>query len=181
MTVLLHLCTSADWRAALDDGALRPAGPCVHLSSPEQLHRPAGRLFPGRRDLVLLVVDPARLWPRPGARPEPATGGEDGVLALHGALHGPLPVAAVVAVVPYRPPAEPVLPSPGDARGRALALSLGVRVRRAAQVRDVPGGVAVLDPRFPHSRDHNRLLLDGPVDAATVERATVGAGLPHPA
>ncbi len=178
MRVLLHLCAPADWRAALDDGALRPDGPFVHLSWPEQVHLPAQRLFPGRRDLVLLVVDPARLVDpvveEPGVHGDP-----DGMRFPH--LHGPLPVPAVVAVVPYRPPAEPVLPSPGDVLGRALALSLGVRVRRAAQVRDVPGGVAVLDPRFPHSQDHNRLLLDGPVDAATIERATVDAGLPQPA
>ena len=41
-------------------------------------------------------------------------------------------------------------------------------MRRAVGVGDVPGGVAVLDPDFPHSRDNNRLLLTSPVDAATV-------------
>jgi ribosomal protein S18 acetylase RimI-like enzyme len=98
-------------------------------------------------------------------------------------LYGPLPVAAVTAVVPYRPPAPPVLPQPGDALGRALALQHSVPVRRAAEVRDVPGGVAVLDARFPHSRDDNRLLLSTPVDAATVAEATtavaLAAGWPH--
>ena len=63
--VLVHLTGPADWRAALDVGALRPPSLAgkgfVHLSTPEQVHLPAGRLFPGRRDLVLLVVDPARL------------------------------------------------------------------------------------------------------------------------
>ncbi len=173
MTVLLHLCTPADWRAALDDGALRPPGPFVHLSRPEQVHLPAQQLFPGRRDLVLLVVDPARLTDP--VVDEPGIPG--GMRFPH--LHGPLPVPAVVAVVPYRPPAPPVLPSPGDALGRALALSSSIRVRRAAQVRDVPGGVAVLHPNFPHSYDDNRLLLDAPVDADTVQQAA--AGLPHPA
>jgi uncharacterized protein (DUF952 family)/GNAT superfamily N-acetyltransferase len=177
VTVLVHLCTPAGWRAALDDGALRPEGPFVHLSWPEQVHLPAQRLFPGRRDLVLLVVDPARL-PGPVVEEPGVPGDPDGMRFPH--LYGPLPVSAVVAVVPYRPPVPPVLPSPGDAPGRALTLSLSVRVRRAAQVLDVPGGVAVLDPRFPHSRDHNRLLLGGPVDAATVERAAADVGLPHP-
>jgi len=58
-------------------------------------------------------------------------------------------------------------------------------VRRAAGVGDVPGGVAVLDPDFPHSRDHNRLVLPEPVDAATIEATTAevagNAGWPHQA
>ncbi|MGR7023379.1 GNAT family N-acetyltransferase [Geodermatophilus sp. URMC 62] len=180
MSPLLHLCEPAAWRAALAEGALRPpslddAG-FVHLSHPEQVHLPAGRLFPGRRDLVLLVVDPARL-PGP-VREEPGVPGDPaGMRFPH--LYGPLPTAAVVAVVPYRPPAVPVLPRPDDALGRALALSLSVRVRRAAEVRDVPGGVAVLDPRFPRSRDDNRLVLAEPVDAATVVAGAADAGLPH--
>ncbi|WP_369253857.1 GNAT family N-acetyltransferase [Geodermatophilus amargosae] len=169
MSVLVHLCTTAEWRAALSAGALPPAGaPFVHLSHPEQVHLPAGRLFPGRRDLVLLVVDPARLTDpvveEPGVPGDPA-----GMRFPH--LYGPLPTAAVVAVVPYRPPVRPVLPAPDDALGRALAHHLSMRTRRAPEVRDVPGGVAVLDARFPHSRDNNRLLLDGPVDAGTVARA----------
>jgi GNAT superfamily N-acetyltransferase len=98
-------------------------------------------------------------------------------------LYGPLPTAAVVAVVPYRPPAAPVLPDPDDALGRALALQLSVPVRRAAEVRDVPGGLAVCDPRFAHSRDDNRLLLSSPVDADTVAEtaAAVAADAGWPA
>jgi GNAT superfamily N-acetyltransferase len=56
-------------------------------------------------------------------------------------------------------------------------------VRRAAEVRDVPGGVAVVEPRLRHSRDDNRLLLTSPVAAGTVEEAASGvgadAGWPH--
>jgi GNAT superfamily N-acetyltransferase len=50
-------------------------------------------------------------------------------------------------------------------------------------VGDVPGGVAVLDPDFPHSRDNNRLLLTDPVDADSIEASAAevagNAGWPH--
>jgi uncharacterized protein (DUF952 family) len=170
---LVHLVDPAQWRAALASGALRPpsleSAGFVHLSTPDQVHLPAGLLYPGRRDMVLLVVDPARLtdplrW-EPGDPDDPA-----GMLFPH--LYGPLPVTAVVAVVPYRPPTPFRLPAAGDVLGRALALSVSVPVRRAAEVGDVPGGVAVLDARYPHSREDNRLLLTEPVDADTIERTT---------
>jgi len=182
--VYVHLIEPAVWRAALDDGAVRPpsleAVGFVHLSTPEQVHLPATALFPGRRDLVLLVVDPARL-PDP-VRLEPGRPEDPpGMLFPH--LYGPLPTSAVVAVVPYRPPVEPVLPAPGDLLGRAVALYTSVPVRRAVGVGDVPGGVAVLDPDVPASHDNNRLVLSTPVDAATVAAAAeeVGgnAGWPH--
>lgn len=176
-SVLLHLIDPAAWRSALDDGAVRPdslaTSGFVHLSTPEQVHLPAGRLFPGRSDLVLLVVDPARLagpvrW-EPGLPQDPAA-----MRFPH--LYGPLPVTAVTAVVPYRPPLEPVLPGTDDALGRALALAQATAIRRAAEVRDVPGGVAVLDPRFAHSYDDNRLLLSEPVDAGRVVAAADEVG-----
>lgn len=144
------------------------------------MHLPAARLFPGRRDLVLLVVDPARLSDpvrfEPGDPSDPAS-----MRFPH--LLGPLPVTAVVAVVAYRPPSPVVLPSPDDLLGRALALYTSLPIRRAVGVGDVPGGVAVLDPDFPHSRDNNRLVLTEPVDAATVEETAAevagNAGWPH--
>lgn len=182
--VYVHLIEPAAWRAALNAGVVRPPSlesvGFVHLSTPEQVHLPATALFPGRRDLVLLVVDPARLSDpvrlEPGRPEDP-----DGMLFPH--LYGPLPTGAVVAVVPYRPPVRPVLPAPGDALGRALALFSSQAVRRAVGVGDVPGGVALLDPDFPYSRDNNRLVLTEPVDAATVDAATAevggNAGWPH--
>ncbi|MGY1847248.1 MULTISPECIES: GNAT family N-acetyltransferase [unclassified Blastococcus] len=171
--VLLHLLEPARWRAALRQGSIQPGpGGFVHLSTPDQVQLPAQRLSPGRRDLVLLVIDPARLRPRPGSHPEAAKGGEEGVLSLYGAL----PTSAVVAVVPHRPPAPLILPAPDDALGRALALYTSIPLRRAIGVGDVPGGVAVLDPDFPHSRDNNRLVLTGPVDAGTVEAAAEEVG-----
>jgi uncharacterized protein (DUF952 family)/ribosomal protein S18 acetylase RimI-like enzyme len=182
--VLVHLIDPAPWRAALAEGAVRSpslaSAGFVHLSTPEQVHLPAQRLYPGRRDMVLLVVDPARLadpvrW-EPGLPSDP-----ESMRFPH--LYGPLPTAAVVAVVPYRPPVPPRLPAHDDRLGRALALYESLAVRRAAEVRDVPGGVAVLDPRFRHSRDDNRLLLSQPVDTGSVEEVAAAvaadAGWPY--
>ena len=184
--LFVHLIEPGDWRAALTAGAVRPPSLAgvgfVHLSTPEQVHLPARALYPGRRDLVLLVVDPARLTDpvriEEGVPADPA-----GRRFPH--LYGPLPTRAVVAVVPYRPPVPPSLPAPDDVLGRALALYASLPVRRAVGVGDVPGGVAVLDPDFAHSRDNNRLVLTSPVDAATIEAAAAevagNAGWPHQA
>lgn len=182
--VLVHLIEPTAWRAALSEGAVRPSSleavGFVHLSTPEQVHLPAERLYPGRRDLVLLVVDPRRLTdPVRFEAGVPADPG--GMLFPH--LYGPLPVSAVTAVVPYRPPAPFSLPAPDDRLGRALAYVTSLPLRRAVGVGDVPGGVAVLDPDHPWSHDNNRLLLTDPVDADTVESAADqvagNAGWPH--
>jgi uncharacterized protein (DUF952 family)/GNAT superfamily N-acetyltransferase len=182
--VLLHLIEPAAWRAALSEGAVRPPSlgsvGFVHLSTPEQVHLPAERLYPGRRDLVLLVVDPQRLTDpvrfEPGSPTDPA-----GMRFPH--LYGPLPAAAVVAVVPYRPPVPLVLPAPDDPLSRAVAYYASLPVRRAVGVGDVPGGVAVLDPDFPLSHDNNKLVLTAAVDAATVTSTAAevagNAGWPH--
>ena len=177
--VLLRLIEPVRWREALRQGAVLP-GPegFVHLSRPDQVHLPAQRL--GLERPVVLVVDPARLADplraEPGRPEDP-----DGMLFPH--LHGLLPVQAVVAVVPWRPPAPPLLPAPDDALGRALALYLSVPVRRAAEVRDVAGGVAVIDPRYRWSHDDNRLLLSEAVTADEVEAVATAvaadAGWPH--
>lgn len=184
--VLVHLIEPAAWRAALTDGAVRPPSldsvGFVHLSRPDQVHVPAGLLHPGRRDMVLLVVDPARLTDP--VRWEPGDPGDPSSMRFPH-LYGPLPVTAVVAVVPYRPPSVADLPDPDDALARAVAHYASVPVRRAVGVGDVPGGVAVLDPDFPHSRDNNKLVLTSPVDADAVESAAAevggNAGWPHQA
>jgi len=173
--VLLHLTTPAQWRAALQTGAVTPPSLAevgfVHLSTPDQVHLPADRLFPDRRDVVLLVVDPTRLTApvrfEPGVPTDPAS-----MRFPH--LYGPLPTAAVVAVVPWRSGSTPALPDPADALARARAMDVSLRTRRAPQVLDLPGGVAVLDPDLPHSRDDNRLLLTGVVGADDVEALAAG-------
>ncbi|MGB3371665.1 MAG: DUF952 domain-containing protein [Rhodococcus sp. (in: high G+C Gram-positive bacteria)] len=104
---LLHICAAADWHAARTSFELRPASLVdtgfVHLSTPAQVHLPANRLFAGRDDLVLLVLDPSRL----GApvRWEPGVPGDpESMVFPH--LYGPLPMAAVTTVVRYVPDAN---------------------------------------------------------------------------
>ena len=111
---LVHLCAADDWRLAKTRGEHRPdslgANGFVHLSTPEQVHLPANRLYAGRTDLVLLRIDPERLtapirW-EPGVPTDPGS-----MLFPH--LYGPLPAEAVINVTPYRP----------DVNGRFAPLS----------------------------------------------------------
>jgi uncharacterized protein (DUF952 family) len=101
---LVHLCSAADWRAAQENGEHRPDSLAevgfVHLSTAEQVHLPANRLYVGRTDLVLLRIDSARLtspvrW-EPGVATDP-----DSMVFPH--LYGPLPAAAVISITSYRP------------------------------------------------------------------------------
>lgn len=104
---LVHLCDAPEWELAQQTGvhapeSLKTVG-FVHLSSPAQVHLPANRLYAGRTDLMLLRIDAARLvspvrW-EPGLPTDP-----DGMEFPH--LYGPLPVAAVISVTPYRPGAD---------------------------------------------------------------------------
>jgi uncharacterized protein (DUF952 family) len=103
MSVLLHICSRADWSHAQQHGEHRPdslaSAGFVHLSTPNQVHLPASRLYAGRTDLLLLHVDASRLeaplrW-EPGDATDPAA-----MVFPH--LYGPLPVHAVIAVTDYR-------------------------------------------------------------------------------
>ena len=117
--LLVHVCGEHDWQNALEAGELRPeslgATGFVHLSTQQQVHLPANRIFTGRTDLVLLYLDPDRLgsplrW-EPGVPTDPPS-----MLFPH--LYGPLPTAAVVQVQAYRCGADGrfaplTAPSPG--------------------------------------------------------------------
>jgi len=103
-SVLVHLCSNDEWRSAQESGEHRPRSldtdGFVHLSTPEQVHLPANRLYAGRTDLVLLRIDPVRLaapvrW-EPGVATDP-----EAMLFPH--LYGALPVNAVINVTPYPP------------------------------------------------------------------------------
>lgn len=99
---LLHLVGANDW--TLDDDRYAPASLTaegfVHLSAPHQVHRVADARFPGRDDLLLLVIDPNHLdvevvW-------EDTSG--EGEEFPH--AYGSVPRSAVVAVHAYQPDAD---------------------------------------------------------------------------
>jgi uncharacterized protein (DUF952 family) len=102
--VLVHLCSVDEWTSAQTRCELRPESLAsdgfIHLSTPDQVHLPANRLYRGRVDLVLLYIDPARLdspirWEL-GVATDP-----ESMLFPH--LYGALPVGAVINVTSYRP------------------------------------------------------------------------------
>lgn len=98
--ILVHLCTARSWSLVRQRGVLRPEPTIgfIHLSTPEQVHLPANRLYRGRRELVLLSVDPGRI--RSPLRWEPGTDA-DAQAMLFPHLYGPLPASAVVDVTDY--------------------------------------------------------------------------------
>ncbi|OBK27881.1 glutathione S-transferase [Mycobacterium asiaticum] len=107
--LLVRLCSEQEWSSARGTGWIQPdpdesgSAEFVHLSTIEQVHLPANRLYRGRRDMVLLYVDSAELgaplrW-EPGVPTDP-----DSMRFPH--LYGPLPVAAVRKAVGYQPAAD---------------------------------------------------------------------------
>ena len=113
--MILHIVPRAAWAAATAAGVyegdtLATQG-FIHCSTEEQAHLPATALFRGRDDLLLLVIDEARLpvpitWEQ-GDPPHP-----DGLLFPH--LYAPLPLDAVVAVHEYRPGPDGTFAPPTD-------------------------------------------------------------------
>ena len=116
--VLVHLCPTDDWTAAESHGELKPeslaSAGFIHLSTPEQVHLPANRLFRGREDLVLLHIDTSRLespirWEL-GMSTDP-----ESMLFPH--LYGALPVGAVINVTNYVPSADGTFPPAAGSSG----------------------------------------------------------------
>ncbi len=61
--MIYHIATEADWvgrGATYAPAGWRDEG-FIHCSTADQLVRVANRFFPGRPDLLLLEIDPARL------------------------------------------------------------------------------------------------------------------------
>jgi uncharacterized protein (DUF952 family) len=104
---LLHISNAAEWEAMRAAGVVAPPSleevGFVHLSTPEQVALPANRIYAGRTDLLLLVLDPDRIGVE--VRYEPGVPGDPESMRFPHA-YGPIPTSAVVRVQPYPPGAD---------------------------------------------------------------------------
>ena len=116
---LVHLCGADEWSRACQEGAILPqstdgvAG-FIHLSTPQQVHLPANRLYRGRSDLLMLHIDAGLLdspvrW-EPGVSTDPTA-----MVFPH--LYGPLPLRAVMRVTDYRPGRDGAFPPIAEVPG----------------------------------------------------------------
>ena len=102
---ILHATSRAAWSAGQKNGqyaadSLAGQG-FIHCSRTEQILRVADQFYAGQRDLVLLVIDPARL--KPELRWEPGT---DLATQLFPHIYGPINLEAVVRVIDFPPAAD---------------------------------------------------------------------------
>lgn len=106
MTPIFHITARAAWEQAQRDGVYRAESleqvGFIHLSTAEQVVRVANALYSGQGDLVVLVVDPARLAAE--LRYEtPADMPQSDERFPH--LYGTLNLDAVIRVVDFPPDA----------------------------------------------------------------------------
>ena len=99
--MILHIAHRPDWEAAQAAGDYRAdsltAEGFIHCSTTEQVLGPAHEFYRGRGDLVLLVIDPARL----AAELVYEDSYDSGTAFPH--IYGPLNLDAVTSVVPFTP------------------------------------------------------------------------------
>jgi uncharacterized protein (DUF952 family) len=114
--MILHICGRGEWPPPAD-GLYRPESLAgegfVHCSDFGTTHLSANRFFAGRDDLVLLVIDPARLTVPVRWEP-PADGDDPAGRPLFPHVHGPIPRDAVVAVHAFPPDANGVFTLPTE-------------------------------------------------------------------
>jgi len=102
--MILHITHRSDWEAAQATGEYRAdslaAEGFIHCSTVGQVLGPANEFYRGQDDLVLLVIDPARL----AAELVYEDSYHIGTAFPH--IYGPLNLDAVTSVVPFPPLAD---------------------------------------------------------------------------
>ncbi len=134
MSVVFHIAAQRDWERAMRVGSYAAASldgdGFVHCSTAAQHAAVANARFAGRADLVLLLIDVARLAAE--VRFEQAEAG--GQAFPH--VYGPVNLDAVFEATPYRPGADGRFHPHEEASGFAAhgAATLDQTARRAVQV-----------------------------------------------
>ena len=113
MATILHITHQQDWQSALESGAYKSPTldkeGFIHCSDAEQVLRVANNFYVGQTDLVLLVIDTAKLVAplKIEAPINPQTGQpESGVTDLFPHVYGAINLEAVIKVVAFPPNAD---------------------------------------------------------------------------
>ncbi len=106
--MILHITSHAEWNEAQTHGeytapSLNTEG-FIHCSSERQVLHVANAFYRGRNDLVLLVIDEAKLkpglkWEAPAGAPAPGVSESD----LFPHIYGPINLTAVASVLDFEP------------------------------------------------------------------------------
>ncbi len=111
--VIYHIAHRDEWEAARRKGEYRAPSlereGFIHCSTAEQVAPVANAFYRGQRDLVLLMIDPARLdaeirWEAPA--PVGADALPQGVPRRFPHVYGPINLDAVATVFEFEPDAE---------------------------------------------------------------------------
>ena len=98
--LIVHVAPREAWKAAVAEGSYAPSSldseGFIHCSTPWQVVRIANANFSGRDDLVLLVIDPTKV------QAEVVFENCEGRFEPFPHIYGPLPVDAVVSVLPLQ-------------------------------------------------------------------------------
>lgn len=101
MTRIFHITSAAEWSRAKANGEYAadslPSEGFIHCSDRHQVIDVANRLFRGRRDLVLLHIDPGKLPVE--VRYENLEGGRE----LYPHVYGPIGLDAIVEITVLAP------------------------------------------------------------------------------
>jgi uncharacterized protein (DUF952 family) len=109
--MIVHICSRSDWEAALRCGPYQAdslaASGFIHCSLPSQVAGVANRYFAGRKDLLLLWIDPDRL------NAEVRWEASDSEIFPH--VYGSIELEAVTAALDFLPDDDGVFRSlPGN-------------------------------------------------------------------
>jgi len=119
MGTIMHIARRKDWEGAKEKGCYRgdtlENQGFIHCSTPGQVIKVANSLYRGRRDLVLLRIDPDRV------EPEIRYEGE-GETYPH--IYGPLNLDAVTSVLEFQPDDEGFFRTPPSGLSQPMGMGL---------------------------------------------------------